>query len=78
MALPDSAETPRMLALRKIVEEAGPEQMLGWAKPRDEDYALFGEIIHVYSSFDFILRYMAETMDKQGMLRSLGPGRRRS
>lgn len=66
---------PRMLALRKIVEEAGPEQMLGWVKPRDEDYALFGEIIHVYSSFDFILRYMAETMDKQGMFKEPWAGK---
>lgn len=65
MALPDSTETPRTLALRKIVEEADPEQMLGWAKPRDEDYALFGKIIHMYSTFDFILRYMAETMDRR-------------
>jgi hypothetical protein len=65
MALPDSTETSRTLALRKIVEETGPEQMLGWAKPTDEDYALFGKIIHIYSAFDFILRYMAETMDRQ-------------
>ncbi|MET4031050.1 MULTISPECIES: hypothetical protein [unclassified Bradyrhizobium] len=72
MVLPASTETPRRLALRKIVEEAGPEQMLGWAKP------IFGEITHIYSTFDFILRYTAETMDKQGMSRSLGPGRRRS
>jgi hypothetical protein len=69
MALPDLTETPRTLALRKVVEETVPEQMLGWAKPTDEDYALFGKITYIYSAFDFILRYMAETMDKQGMFK---------
>jgi hypothetical protein len=75
MALPDSTETPRTLALRKIVEETGPEQMLGWAKPTDEDYALFGKITHIYSACDFILRYMAETMDKQGMFKEPWAGK---
>lgn len=67
MALPDSSETPRTLALRKKVEETGAERMLGWPKPTDEDFALFGKVTHIYSAFDFVLRYMAETMDKQGM-----------
>jgi hypothetical protein len=48
--VPDSTETPRTLALRKIVEEAGPEQMLAWAKPRDEDYALFGKLLSMAPS----------------------------
>ena len=75
MALPDSTETPRTLALRKIVEQTDPEQMLGWAKPTNEDYALFGKITHIYSAFDFILRYLAETMDKQGMLKEPWAGK---
>jgi hypothetical protein len=75
MALPDSTETPHTLALRKIVEETGTEQMLGWPKPTDEDYALFGKITHIYSAFDFILRYMAETMDKQGMFKEPWAGK---
>lgn len=68
MAVPKSSETPRTLALRKVVEETAPEAVLGWPKPTDEDFALFGRITHCYSAFDFVLRYMAETMDKNGML----------
>jgi hypothetical protein len=64
MALPDSTETPRT-----------PEQLLRWPKPTDEDYALFGKIAHIYSAFDFILRYMAETMDKHGMLKEPWAGK---
>jgi hypothetical protein len=30
--------------------------------------ALFGRIIHLYSSIDFALRYTAEVMDRSGML----------
>lgn len=75
MALPDSTETPRTLALRRIIEETGPEQMLGWDKPTADDYALFGKITHIYSAFDFILRYIAETMDKQGMFKEPWAGK---
>lgn len=49
--------------------------MLGWAKATDEDYALFGKITLIYSSFDFIPRYMAETMDKQGMFKEPWAGK---
>ena len=75
MALPDSTETLRTLALRKIVEERGAEQILDWPKLGDEDYALFGKIIHIYSAFDFILRYVAEIMDKQGMFKAPWAGK---
>jgi len=75
MALPESSETPRTLALRKIVEETDTQTVLGWPKPADEDFALFGRITHSYSAFDFVLRYMAETMDKNGMLQAPWAGK---
>jgi len=75
MSLPDSSETPRTLALRKIVEETHPEKVLGWPKPTEEDFALFGRITHCYSAFDFILRCMAETMDKKRMVEAPWTGK---
>jgi hypothetical protein len=75
MAIPESSETPRTLELRKIVEETGTEQVLGWPKATDEDFTLFGRIIHFYSAFDFVLRYMAETMDKHGMFEAQWAGK---
>ncbi|WP_425908977.1 hypothetical protein [Nitrobacter sp. TKz-YC02] len=71
MSLPDSTETPRTLALRKIVEETEAEQIFDWPKLGDGDYALFARIIHIYSVFDFILHHVMEIMDKQGMLAPL-------
>lgn len=63
------------MALRKIVEETGAEHILVWPTLKDEDYTLFAKIIHIYSSFDFILRYVAEIMDKQGMFKAPWAGK---
>src|SRR6476620_4049841 len=75
MALPLPNETPRMLALRRMVEETDSQEVFCWPKPTDEDFALFGRITHFYSAFDFVLRYMAETMDKHGMFKAPWTGK---
>jgi|SRR6185295_18186902 len=68
MALPKSFETERTVFLRDIVNTTGSEHLFGWPRPTDEDYALFGRIIAIYSILDFALRYTAEVMDGKGML----------
>lgn len=68
MAIPLPNETPRGLHLRSIVDTVGAEQMLAWPLPTEEDFALFGRIIHIYSAIDFLLRFTAEVMDAQGLL----------
>lgn len=75
MALPESTETSRTVALRQIVEAAGPEEILAWPKPTENDLALFGRIVHFFSAFDFVLRYLAETMDKQQMFKEPWAGK---
>jgi hypothetical protein len=67
MALPPSTETPRTLHLRNIVEKL-EDNPFAWPMPTDEDFAVFGTIIHVYSAIDFLMRYLAECMDARGML----------
>jgi hypothetical protein len=66
MALPISSETERTLHLRDIVEAT--ENTIGWPQLTDDDFLLFARIIHVYSSFDFLLRATVEIMDDAGML----------
>src|SRR4051794_26398067 len=68
MAIPRSNETPRNLYLRTIVAETDIKEVLEWSLPSDEDFALFGRIIHIYSTMDFLLRFAAGLMDAQGLL----------
>lgn len=68
MALPKHSETERGLALQKIVNDAGEGDIFHWPNPTTEDYALFGEIMWLYTGLDFVLRMIAEVMDSQGML----------
>ncbi|MFC7700911.1 hypothetical protein ACFQX9_30045 [Bradyrhizobium sp. GCM10028915] len=49
--------------------------MTTWSKPSDEDYALFGRIIHIYSAIDFVLRYALDIMDRGGMLEAPWAGK---
>jgi hypothetical protein len=68
MALPRSNETARLMHLRSVVEDTDTEHMLAWPRPTDDDFAVFGRIIHAYSTMDFLLRFTAEIMDAQGLL----------
>jgi hypothetical protein len=68
MAIPISNETARLIHLRSVVEDTDTEQMLAWPRPTDDDFAVFGRIIHTYSAIDFLLRFTAEIMDTQGLL----------
>lgn len=68
MAIPRPNESPRALHLRGIVEQTDAEQLVAWPLPTKSDFALFGQIIHIYSAVDFMLRFTAEMMDEQGLL----------
>jgi hypothetical protein len=73
MPLPKSIETERNVYLRDIVERS--EHVFGWPRPTDDDYALFGRVIGIYSILDFALRYTAEVMDNNGMLSEAWSGK---
>lgn len=76
MALPKSTETERTLALRKIVQETDPQDIFDkWPRPTEDDLALFGRIIHIYSAIDFVLRYTLDIMDRGGLLESPWKGK---
>jgi hypothetical protein len=68
MAIPRPNETARLIHLRRVVEDTDTEQMLAWPRPTDDDFAVFGRIIHTYSAIDFLLRFTAEITDAQGLL----------
>jgi hypothetical protein len=68
MAIPNSNESERVVYLRSIVEDIDTGQMLTWPLPTEEDFALFGRVIHIYSAMDFLLRFTAEVMDAKGLL----------
>ena len=74
MAIPRSNETPRLVHLRSIVESIDTGEMLAWRGPTDEDLAVFGRIIHIYSAIDFLLRFTAEVMDAQGLFEKAWSG----
>ena len=75
MAIPRAKESPRAIYPRDLADKVGSEEMMSWPGPTRSDYALFGRIIHIYSAIDFALRFAAELMDEQKLLRTKWAGR---
>ena len=78
MAIPVDSVTERTLYLRSIVERAGMQEVFGWNRPSDTDLAVFGRIITLYSTIDFMLRFVAELMDDLGMLQGKWAGKKQA
>ncbi|EKS36054.1 hypothetical protein [Afipia clevelandensis] len=78
MTLPRHSENEYLLGLRSIVDACEHGEYFYWPDPTDEDYAIFGKIMWLYTGLDFVLRMTAEAMDDGNMLESPFKGKVRS
>ena len=70
MALPPNTETPRGLELQakyKATEAADPS-FKDWPMPTQDDFALIGSIVVLFTYVEFDLRRLAEAFDHAGLL----------